>query len=131
MLFRSVPGEAPPTSLKIAVLKQGDGAVVEEGEVIYAHYLRLDWDDPKAAASTKSTWANFGTPELLTLSPLDASTNIGLTTGALQAIVGQKVGSQILAVVPPSFGFPTGTAPDGVVDGSSLVYVIDILGVKK
>ena len=127
----TVPGEDPPTSLKIAVLKQGDGEVVEEGQVIYAHYLRLDWSDPKAVSSTKSTWLDYGNPERLTLSDLDPTTNIGLTTGALQAIVGQKVGSQILAVIPPAFGFPDGTAPDGVVAGSTLVYVIDILGVAK
>jgi peptidylprolyl isomerase len=127
----TVPAEDPPTSLKIAVLKQSDGEVVKDGELIYAHYLRLDWSDPKSASSTKSTWDGYGNPEVLTLSPLDPETNVGLTTGALQAIVGQKVGSQILAVVPPSFGFPDGTAPDGVDSTSTLVYVIDILGVKK
>ena len=127
----TVPGEDPPTSLKIAVLKQGDGEVVEEGQVVYAHYLRLDWSDPKSATSTKSTWTDYGNPERLSLTKLDPQTNIGLTTGALQAIVGQKVGSQVLAVVPPAFGFPDGTAPDGVDPTSTLVYVIDILGVAK
>ena len=127
----TIPGENPPTSLRIAVLKQGDGEVVEEGQVVYAHYLRLDWNDPKSDSSTKSTWANFGTPEQLSLTTLDPATGVGLTTGALQAIVGQKVGTQVLAVIPPSFGFPDGTAPTGVDSASTLVYVIDILGVVK
>jgi len=127
----TVPNENAPSSLKIAVLKQGDGAVVEEGQTIYAHYLRVSWDDPKSASSSKSTWTDFGSPELLSLTPFDAATGVGLTPGALQAIVGQKVGSQVLAVVPPAFGWPDGSAPDGVDGTTTLVYVIDILGVVK
>lgn len=127
----TVPNEDAPTSLKIAVLKQGDGEAVEEGQSIYAHYLRVSWDDPKATASTKSTWTDFGSPELLSLTAFDPATGVGLTPGALQAIVGQKVGSQVLAVVPPAFGWPDGSAPDGVDGTTTLVYVIDILGVVK
>jgi peptidylprolyl isomerase len=127
----TVPGEEPPTTLKISVLKQGDGAVLAEGDFIFAHYLRVDWSDPKSAVSMKSTWANFGTPELLSLSDLDPTTGLGVTTGVLQALVGQKVGTQVLVVVPPSFGFPDGSAPDGVDATATLVYVFDILGVVK
>ena len=127
----TVPSEDPPASVKIAVLKQADGATVAEGDTIFTHYLRVDWADPHATASTKSTWADFGNPETMTLSPLDASSGIGLTPGLLQALVGQKIGSQILVIVPPAFGFPEGSAPTGVDATSTLVYVIDILGVVK
>ena len=128
----TVPGGDAPATLQFAVLKQGDGAVLAEDQTIYAHYLRLDWNDPKAIASTKSTWDDFGSPEPLLLSPLDTSTGLGLTSGLLQALVGQKVGSQIIVVVPPAFGFPDGaTVPDGVDATSTLVYVIDILGLDE
>ncbi len=128
----TVPGDDAPKTLRIAVLKQGEGATLDEGQTIYAHYLRLDWDDPKSAASTKSTWDDFGSPEPLSLTPLNTSTGVGLTAGLLKALVGQKVGSQIVVVVPPAFGFPDGaTVPEGVSSTSTLVYVVDILGVVK
>lgn len=128
----TVPNENPPAGLKVNVLKQADGDTLAEGDIIYAHYLRVDWSDPQSISSTKSTWADFGNPELMTLAPLDATSGVGVTAGLLQALVGQKVGSQVLVVVPPSFGFPDGaTVPDGVDSSSTLVYVIDILGVVK
>jgi FKBP-type peptidyl-prolyl cis-trans isomerase len=68
-------------------------------------------------------------PDVISVSDLDPSTGRGLPTGLLQSITGQKVGSQILVVVPPAFGFPDGSAPDGVDTTATLVYVIDILGV--
>lgn len=128
----TVPSEDPPTGLRINVLQQGDGATLKAGDTIYAHYLRVNWDEPKSATSTKSTWDDFADPEEMTLADLDPATGAGLTTGLLQALTGQKVGSQILVVVPPAFGFPDGvTPPDGVDATSTLVYVVDILGVKK
>ena len=127
----TVPSEDPPAGVKIAVLKQADGATVGEGDTIFTHYLRVDWDDPHSDTATKSTWADFGNPETMTLTALDTSTGVGVTPGLLQALVGQKVGSQVLVIVPPAFGFPDGGAPEGVDATSTLVYVIDILGVVK
>jgi hypothetical protein len=126
----TVPSEAPPTSVKFSVLKQGDGAAVAEGDTIYAHYLRLSWENPKDTSSTKSTWADFGVPDELSLTTLDPTTGLGVTAGLKQALIGQKVGSQVVVVVPPAFGFPDGTAPEGVDTTETQVYVIDILGVK-
>lgn len=126
----TIVGDAPKT-LKIAVLQQADGEKVEEGQTIYVHYLRVDWDQP---TSFKSTWTDEttgGTPQEVLVSALDATTGAGLHPGMLQAIVGQRVGSQVLTVVPPAFGFPDGSAPSDVTPGSTLVYVIDILGIKS
>jgi len=44
--------------------------------------------------------------------------------------VGQTVGSQVAIVVPPALGYPDGNQPAGVPDGSTLIYVFDILGVQ-
>lgn len=127
----TVPNEDPPATLKVAVLKQADGATLAADDTIFTHYLRVNWSDPKSESSMKSTWADFGSPETMTLSPLDPTSGQGLTPGLLQALVGQKVGSQVLVVVPPAFGFPDGASPTGVDATSTLVYVIDILGVVK
>jgi peptidylprolyl isomerase len=46
------------------------------------------------------------------------------------ALVGAKVGSQVLVVIPPKEGFPSGSAPTGVDAKSTLIMVIDVLGIK-
>lgn len=128
----TIPGEDAPTTLKTAVLQQGDGAVVSEGDTIYLHYLRVDWDEHD---SLKSTWgvldSEDGLPQEVLVSAIDKTSGAGLTPGLLAAIKGKKVGSQILAVVPPSFGFPEGLEPTGVNPDGTLVYVLDILGIKS
>jgi hypothetical protein len=127
----TVPKEPAPTTVQFSVLKQSDGPVLKEGQLFYAHYLRVDWDDPKAVFSSKSTWNDYGVPELLQLAPIDLATGAGLTPGLLQALTGQRVGSQVLVVVPPAYSFPDGYAPAGVDSDTTLVYVIDILGVVE
>jgi peptidylprolyl isomerase len=128
----TIPGEDAPTTLKIAVLQQGDGEEVAEGDTIYLHYLRVDWDDHD---SLKSTWgvlkSEDGLPQEVLVSAIDKTSGAGLTAGLLAAIKGQKVGSQILAVVPPAYGFPEGLEPTGVNPDGTLVYVLDILGIKS
>jgi len=34
-------------------------------------------------------------------------------------------------IVPPDLGYASGSAPAGVPEGSTLVYVVDILGIYK
>ena len=123
----TIVGDAPAT-LKTAVLQQGDGEVVEAGQTAYLHYLRVNWDSP---STNKSTWNAPGVPQAVVVGPLDPATGAGLNPGMLQAVIGQKVGTQVLVVVPPAYGFPEGSEPDGVAAGDTLVYVIDILGIKS
>jgi peptidylprolyl isomerase len=128
----TIPGDDAPKTLKVAVLQQGDGAKVAEGDTIFLHYLRVDWDNPD---SLKSTWTTVGDaeglPQQVLVSAIDPTTGAGLTPGLLAAIKGQKVGTQVLVVVPPAFGFPEGLAPSDVDPSATLVYVLDILGIKS
>lgn len=48
-------------------------------------------------------------------------------TGFKKALEGQKVGSQVLAVIPPAEGYGA-QAQSGIPANSTLVFVIDILG---
>ena len=49
--------------------------------------------------------------------------------GFYKAIVGQRVGSQVLAVLPPSYGYGSaGSDADAVPPDATLVFVIDVLG---
>lgn len=123
----TIPAAAAPSVYSSAVIRAGDGETVTAGESVWVHYLRTSWTAP--SSGLKSTWANDGVPERVTLTELNATDGTGINAGMLKAIVGQKVGSQVIAIVPPSLGFPAGSEPSGVTAGDTLVYVIDILGV--
>ena len=40
-----------------------------------------------------------------------------------------RVGSQVLVVIPPKDGFAAGSAPSGVAPDSTVIMVIDVLGI--
>jgi len=50
-----------------------------------------------------------------------------LINGFLKAVEGQKIGSQVVAVIPPAEGYGD-TEQGSIPAGSTLVFVIDILG---
>lgn len=111
----TVPKAAPPTELVAQKLIEGDGAVVTSGETITVHYTGVLWD---TGEPFDSSWGT-GSP---------ASFQIG--TGAVipgwdKGLVGQKVGSQVLLVVPPADGYPDGQG--SIPAGATLVFVVDIL----
>lgn len=112
----SVPGGEPPAELVTQPLIEGDGAEVESGQDITVHYTGVLWD---GGEQFDSSWEG-GSP---------ATFNIG--TGAVipgwdKGLVGQKVGSQVLLVIPPADGY--GDAGQGSIPaGATLVFVVDIL----
>ena len=47
--------------------------------------------------------------------------------GFTDAVVGETVGSQVIAVLPPSVAYGEGEINDADLTGQTLVFVIDIL----
>ncbi|MEP6480669.1 MAG: FKBP-type peptidyl-prolyl cis-trans isomerase [Rhodoglobus sp.] len=123
--FTFPPGDAP-SALKIATLKSGNGATVKKGDSIIVHYTGVLWSTKKVF---DSTW-DKGNPATLTATSIVDDPS-GVVPGFAKAVVGAKVGSQVLVVIPPKDGYPSGSAPASIPDGSTLVFVIDILGVDK
>jgi hypothetical protein len=119
------PNEAPLTELRIAPLKLGGGAVVEEGDQVVIHYTGVLWDTKTVF---DSSW-DRGAPATFPALSVETDPN-GLVPGFAKALIGQRVGSQILVVIPPEFGYPTGQGPATVPDGSTMVFVFDILGIQ-
>jgi hypothetical protein len=122
----SVPSEDPPKDLKVAVLKQGNGQTVEEGDKVVVHYTGLLWDDETVFDSTWET----GTPATLVASSIEDDP-AGVVPGMADALVGQEVGSQVIAVIPPDQGYPEGQSPATIPAGSTMVFVFDVLGVVE
>lgn len=118
----TVPNADPFETTEVEVLKEGSGEVVESGDAVVVHYTGVTWDDSKVLED--STWPN-GAPTIVTVTDEEGGQ---MPRGFSEAVIGQKVGSQVAVVVPPSAGFgDQGNA--SVPSGATLFYVIDILGV--
>ncbi|WP_187265002.1 FKBP-type peptidyl-prolyl cis-trans isomerase [Homoserinibacter sp. GY 40078] len=108
--------ETPKTS-ESAVLIQGDGRAVEETDQVYIQYQGLD---AATGEIFDETWDDGN--------PYSGSAS-GFITGFTDALVGQKVGSQFIVVIPPAEGY--GEASDDNTNelaGKTLVFVVDLLG---
>ncbi|RFA21212.1 FKBP-type peptidyl-prolyl cis-trans isomerase [Subtercola boreus] len=117
----TIPSGALPTDLAVTDLKKGSGTAVADGDSVIVQYTAVVWGDKKVAAST---WED-GTPKLVT-----ASSSQPLATTLVPSLVGETVGSQYIAVVPPSAGYGDTASSDGSIPaGSTLVYVVDVLGI--
>ncbi len=119
------PSSDAPTDLVFSTLKQGSGEVVERGDNAVVHYSGVLWG---AESLFDSSWER-GTPSSFLAESLE-NDDAGLVPGFAQALIGQRVGSQVLVVIPPEFGYPAGTAPESIPEGSTMVFVFDILGIE-
>tara|TARA_R110002020_G_scaffold26303_7_gene84956 strand:+ start:1719 stop:2684 length:966 start_codon:yes stop_codon:yes gene_type:complete len=112
-----VPDSAPPTDLKIEVLKKGTGAEVTGDVPVRVAYTGVLWDDK---SEFDSSWGK---------APVSFSLD-QVVEGFAEGLRGQTVGSQVLIVVPPELGY--GDQANGAVPAdSTLVFVVDILGLDE
>lgn len=114
-----IPSTPPPGTLQVKTLIQGTGPVVAKGKTLVVQYHGVLWRNGKVF---DSTWQR-GTPASF---PIGVKQVIpGWDTG----LVGQKVGSRVLLVVPPKEGYGAKGSQDGSIKGTdTLVFVVDILG---
>jgi peptidylprolyl isomerase len=118
----TLPEDVPPTKLRVANLKSGSGATIEAGDTAVIQYTGVVWkpEDPANGTVFDSSWT--------TGSPVNVVVKKGQTVpGLVTALAGQKVGSQVLAILPPSEAYgsqSTSTIPAN----ATLVFVVDILG---
>ena len=109
-----VPDAAAPSELIVQTLLKGDGPEVTGDVPVRVHYTGITWDE---RAVFDTSWDGEARPL-----ELDA-----LIPGFAEALQGQTVGSQVLAVIPPDQGY--GAQGSGSVPpDATLVFVVDILG---
>lgn len=117
----TVPKQDPPSTLTVNVLRQADGPPLASGQHAVLKYTALLWAD---SSVFDSTWTkDDGQADIITLAPSEK-----VTKGLVDGLVGQNVGSQVIIIAPPADGFGD-TGSTGVPPGSTLIYVVDILGV--
>ena len=112
----SIPKAKAGNTLTVKTLIQGTGATVTKSDALAANFVLYFWD-----GTTSSLKANTFTSN---------PTVIGGTMlpGLESALIGKKVGSRVLAVVPPADGYGTsGNSQLGITGTTTLVFVIDVL----
>jgi peptidylprolyl isomerase len=110
-------GAKPPDKLTVTVLRKGSGEAIRNGSTVVTQYTGSVWRTGKLF---DSSWQR-GFPQTFVLGAGQ------VLPGWEQGLGGLPVGSRVLLIVPPSFGYgPTGHPPD--VNGTdTLVFVIDIV----
>lgn len=123
----AIPGVRPPKALVEQVLLRGHGAEVAEGQNIVAQYTGVIW---RGGEEFDSSWAPGRGPFAARIAETDQVTGEqGVIEGWVRALVGERVGSRVLLVIPPKLGYGAQGNPKAGIRGSdTLVFVVDILG---
>jgi len=121
----AMPSGPAPADLTISTLSRGDGLVVEEGQTVVAHYTGLLWD----GVIFDSSWDQNRPVNLVAQSFIE-NDGVGVIPGFAKALIGQSVGSRVVVSIPASEGYPADQWPSTIPPGATIVFVVDILGVK-
>jgi peptidylprolyl isomerase len=112
-----IPAKKADTALVTKTLVPGHGEKLTPGDSYLANFDVFLW----RGKTNKLLFSSFtSTPEVLPVT-------MGLT-GLQKALTGERVGSRVLAVLPPKYGYGTqGNSQIGVKPGDTLVWVVDLL----
>jgi len=107
----------PPEQLVVQPLIVGSGEEVREDSKLIIQYIAWFWDGTRAGNS----W-ELGTGVPITLA--------GSIEGWREGLLGAKIGSEVMLVVPPSMGRQSDLNPadlEGTPTNATMVYIVDIL----
>lgn len=118
----TIPKATPPTELVVKELIAGTGPATKAGQTIDAYYTLARWRDGKQLETS------FGkTPIQFPV----GMASLGKTPGGISAwdtgLVGRKIGSRLLLVVPPKAGYGSQGQGSDISGTDTLVFVVDIV----
>jgi FKBP-type peptidyl-prolyl cis-trans isomerase len=111
-----IPKLKASTKLAVRTVIEGAGATVTKTDSMAANFVLYFWNGTSSVLKANTFTQN---PTMIggTMLP-------GLET----ALIGQKVGSRVLAVIPPADGYGTsGNSQLGITGSTTLVFVIDLI----
>jgi FKBP-type peptidyl-prolyl cis-trans isomerase len=112
-----IPAATGSGALYTKTVIQGTGPTLTTAQSLLGDFVMYDWSG-KTHKLIGSTYSN-GTPTLFAGS---------LLPGLSKALIGQKVGSRVLAVIPPADAFgSTGNSEIGVGAKDTVIFVVDML----
>jgi peptidylprolyl isomerase len=125
----TLPDGAPPADTRVATIKAGSGEALADGDNAVLNLSIWVW--PTDGSDITQPYTSWGKAPVTQPVSEDATGKAGVPAGVYEALVGAKVGSQVLVVVAPEDSFSDGAWPSGTQAGDTLVYVIDVLGIQK
>ncbi|WP_308468355.1 FKBP-type peptidyl-prolyl cis-trans isomerase [Rathayibacter soli] len=112
--------EGPASGLlEIDDIVVGEGGEAVPGGTVTVHYVGVEYE---SGEEFDASW-NRGTPSTFPL--------LGLIDGWREGIPGMKVGGRRKLVVPPRMAYGETTAVGHPLQGKTLIFVIDLLGVAE
>src|SRR6266536_739483 len=116
----TIPKAKAGNSLTVRTLIQGSGTTLTKSDALAANFVVYTWDGT-TSSKRQSTFGSV--PSLIPGKSLP---------GLEMALTGKKVGSRVLAVIPPAEGFGTSGNPQAGIKGTTtLVFVVDMLSAKS
>jgi FKBP-type peptidyl-prolyl cis-trans isomerase len=114
-----IPQVKPANQLVVKTVVKGDGPQLGQSDVFVGNYVGYVWSGQKS--TLKVDTFKQSTPSLF-------PPGTQLLKGLKQALVGQRAGSRVLAVIPPADGYGSqGNAQGGVKGTDTLVFVVDLI----
>ncbi|HUK71721.1 MAG TPA: FKBP-type peptidyl-prolyl cis-trans isomerase [Streptosporangiaceae bacterium] len=115
----NIPQVKPDNQLVVKTMVKGTGPQLGQSDAFVGNYVGYVWSGTKS--TLKVDTFTQSTPSLF---PPGAE----LLKGLKQALVGQRAGSRVLAVIPPADGYGTQGNPQGGIKATdTLVFVVDLI----
>jgi peptidylprolyl isomerase len=111
-----IPSGPAPTELVAQDVIVGTGATVAATSILTVNYMLLQWSD---GALIESSWSS-GNPATFPL--------MDVIPGWQQGLVGAKVGSRRLLVIPPALGY--GPMAGHPLENQTLIFAVDIISIS-
>lgn len=109
----TIPAVDAPTELLVAVLEEGDGATVAEGDTVTLDYQGVKWSDGTVFDQSYGAQpATFATNQVI--------------QGFGAALVDQNVGTRLIVTIPPELGYGAAPSESNPLAGETLVFLIEI-----
>ncbi len=115
-----VPDGPPPTELVVEDLSVGDGPEAVAGQTCSMHYVGVAWS---SGQQFDASW-DRGQPFSFPLGQGD------VIAGWDQGVVGMRVGGRRRLTIPAELGYGSRGAGGVIKGGETLVFVVDLLGVR-
>lgn len=119
----SKPKGKEPDELGTYTTIEGEGPEVKKGQSVAVKYSGWLWDDNSKAFD--SNWKEGGQPFAV-----DPVGDAPVIDGWNEGLVGQKVGSQVVLVIPPDKGYGEQGSEPSIPGNATLVFVVDILSAQ-
>ena len=119
----SKPEGKKPDELEAYTTIEGEGPEVKKGQSVAVKYSGWLWDD--TSKTFDSNWKEGGQP--FAVDPVGEAQVID---GWNEGLIGHKVGSQIVLIVPPDKGYGEQGSEPSIPGDATLIFVIDILSAQ-